>query len=490
MRCLLRLLPSLPLRQDRRAPVEIIWVAPVCPLPPYPAQLLLAVHEQRITHLVAVPTLWRALVASPGRRAPGSGSLAPTLRLAVSSGEPLVPMLLSDLQAALPEGCGIWNLYGSTEVAADCTALDCTAWRPEPQQLWQSGQAGQQGVPVGGPISNTLIAVLAPPRERDSGSDAALDGGTAAGVDAGTNYEAPSAQQRAMLPVGTVGEVAVVGACLAAGCLPCTDPSAGGAPSQLQRRRQPEARFVRLPARQLQAALASGAAVAAAGTVIAELTPAAAVVGAGGGPLEGGGVRAFLTGDLGWLDAAGCLHLAGRRDLQVKVAGGVRLDLTEVEVALSRHPAVATAAARLWQLPAGPVLAVYVELSDSSLSTGSSLIPPTSAELQEWCRQQLPPAAVPQQVQVLGRLPRSAAGKLQRSELPGPEAGGGGGATARREELTATLRRSCSCEGEAFLQSATRGSQAGGSSHRQAGLRLLQRWKALGPAAASQKAIA
>ena len=94
---------------------------------------------------------------------------------------------------------------------------------------------------------------------------------------------------------------------------------------------------------------------------------------------------------------------------------GVRVDLSEVEAALSRHPSVAAAAARLWQLPAGPVLAAYVELQAGVSGSDSS-----SGSLQEWCRQRLPAAAVPQHLRLLPQLPRSAGGKVQRSQLPPP----------------------------------------------------------------------
>lgn len=43
------------------------------------------------------------------------------------------------------------------------------------------------------------------------------------------------------------------------------------------------------------------------------------------------------TGDEGWVDEAGCLHLLGRRGL-VGSVGGVRVDVLEVEAVLSQHP--------------------------------------------------------------------------------------------------------------------------------------------------------
>lgn len=55
-------------------------------------------------------------------------AVPPTLRLLVSSGEPLPVRLLRRLQASLPPHAVVLNLYGSTETAADCTCCDATAW--------------------------------------------------------------------------------------------------------------------------------------------------------------------------------------------------------------------------------------------------------------------------------------------------------------------------------------------------------------------------
>ena len=102
------------------------------------------------------------------------------------------------------------------------------------------------------------------------------------------------------------------------------------------------------------------------------------------------------------------------------------MDLAEVEAVLSQHPGVAAAAAKLWQLPAGPVLATYVQLAGQPANRGSADGSPATApaisgsELQQWCKERLPAAAVPQHVLVLPHLPRSAAGKVQRSQLPHP----------------------------------------------------------------------
>ena len=48
------------------------------------------------------------------------------LKVVVSSGEPLTHALAGRLQGCLPESCCLLNLYGTTEVAADCTCFDYT----------------------------------------------------------------------------------------------------------------------------------------------------------------------------------------------------------------------------------------------------------------------------------------------------------------------------------------------------------------------------
>lgn len=58
------------------------------------------------------------------------------------------------------------------------------------------------------------------------------------------------------------------------------------------------------------------------------------------------GERLYHTGDLGRWRPDGTLEYLGRRDNQVKVRG-VRVELTEIEGALARHPAIASCAAQL-----------------------------------------------------------------------------------------------------------------------------------------------
>ncbi len=59
--------------------------------------------------------------------------------------------------------------------------------------------------------------------------------------------------------------------------------------------------------------------------------------------LDGAAVRAYRTGDEGYLDAEGMLHFRGRLDLQVKL-NGFRIELGEIEGHLRRLPEIAAAA--------------------------------------------------------------------------------------------------------------------------------------------------
>ncbi len=64
--------------------------------------------------------------------------------------------------------------------------------------------------------------------------------------------------------------------------------------------------------------------------------------------------------------------------------------------------------------PAGYRLHAFVELRDH---TSTAPHAQTAQELTQWCREHLSPAAVPSDIVIVAELPRSSAGKLQRSRL-------------------------------------------------------------------------
>jgi non-ribosomal peptide synthetase component F len=250
-------------------------------LPLQPAAFVAALASGRATHLVAVPSLLQLLLP---RLAAARAKLA--LRLVVSSGEPLTWRLARQLQEeALPPGCTLLNIYGSTEVAADCTAFevppprgaggpatrqDAGAGGGAPGRGAQSaGRGAEQGlVPAGRPIDGFQIAIVAAADD---------DGGGGGG---GAALASPQ-----VLPAGQVGEVWVAGAGLAAGYLDSPELTSS--------------RFVQLrlePASAQHLLLAPGA-------LQHPGQPAA---------------RFFRTGDLGFVGPGdGLLHVLGRRDHQV-----------------------------------------------------------------------------------------------------------------------------------------------------------------------------
>jgi long-chain acyl-CoA synthetase len=121
--------------------------------------------------------------------------------------------------------------------------------------------------------------------------------------------------------------------------------------------------------------------------------------------LEQGG---FRTGDQGWFDADGDLHLAGRRASRICMAG-MKFFGEEVEAVLAAHPGVresrvfAREHAHLGEVPVAEV----VPEDPSS--------PPTRQELAAHCRARLPGYKVPREFAIVAELPRTATGKLARA---------------------------------------------------------------------------
>lgn len=119
----------------------------------------------------------------------------------------------------------------------------------------------------------------------------------------------------------------------------------------------------------------------------------------------------FVTvGDLGWQDADGYLYVADRR-VDMIVSGGANVYPSEVEAALLEHPGVRDVA--IVGLPDeewGQRVHAVVEPSDAAG-------PPGPAELRAHCKHRLAAFKVPKSFEVVDRLPRTEAGKLNRSAL-------------------------------------------------------------------------
>ena len=126
----------------------------------------------------------------------------------------------------------------------------------------------------------------------------------------------------------------------------------------------------------------------------------------------------FDTGDLGELDAAGRLAIAGRAGDTI-IVSGFNVDPREVEAALREHPQVAdVAVVGVRDARSGQRLLACV------IPTGH---PPTSADLVAHGRARLSPYKVPGEYVVLDQLPRTATGKLSRAALRRMVEGSDGG---------------------------------------------------------------
>jgi amino acid adenylation domain-containing protein/thioester reductase-like protein len=114
----------------------------------------------------------------------------------------------------------------------------------------------------------------------------------------------------------------------------------------------------------------------------------------------------YRTGDLGWKDDAGVLHFAGRRDSQVKI-GGVRIELAEIEAALTDHTAVRDAKVVVAEGVGRRRLVAFV-IIDGALERD---------ELAGHLAERLPTALIPKEVCFLAAFPLTPNGKTDRAAL-------------------------------------------------------------------------
>jgi amino acid adenylation domain-containing protein len=117
----------------------------------------------------------------------------------------------------------------------------------------------------------------------------------------------------------------------------------------------------------------------------------------------------YRTGDLMKVDAEGLLRFYGRKDRQIKTRG-YRVELDEVETALSLHPAVGECAAYAVPDDEGGQLVEAAIIVKKDHST-------TEGELKSEVALRLPPYAVPYKIRLLDDFPRTGTGKIDRRAL-------------------------------------------------------------------------
>ncbi|MFD9903811.1 amino acid adenylation domain-containing protein [Streptomyces sp. NPDC059063] len=145
------------------------------------------------------------------------------------------------------------------------------------------------------------------------------------------------------------------------------------------------------------------------------------------------GRRMYRTGDVVTRGRGGRLSFHGRADDQVKIRGQ-RVELGEVQAALSEHPAVAQAVVVSDEHDGGRRLVGYV-VPEPGVTA------PASRDLRAFVAARLPAAMVPSVVVPLTEVPLNPNGKLDRRALPAPDRAGAGTGraprTAREEVLCA-----------------------------------------------------
>jgi amino acid adenylation domain-containing protein len=128
---------------------------------------------------------------------------------------------------------------------------------------------------------------------------------------------------------------------------------------------------------------------------------------------EGGDRRLFRTGELGQLLPDGCLLHLGRCDFQIKI-GGQRVEPSEVEAFFTGTGLVREAAVTAWMDSAGEqnLAAWLVPVQPEA--------PPSVDELRALAVAALPGHMVPASLVLMGSLPTTPSGKLDRRALPDP----------------------------------------------------------------------
>lgn len=133
--------------------------------------------------------------------------------------------------------------------------------------------------------------------------------------------------------------------------------------------------------------------------------------------------KAARTGDLGKWTLNGNLKVVGRRDSMVKVRGA-RIELGEVEAAVSSHPDVKATVVTVYE----DQLVAYV-------------VPAVPATLRDHCKGRLVAYMVPHLFEGLDELPRLPNGKVNKKALPKPEARSDGVETVMELDSLGQMRK-------------------------------------------------
>jgi bile acid-coenzyme A ligase len=124
----------------------------------------------------------------------------------------------------------------------------------------------------------------------------------------------------------------------------------------------------------------------------------------------------YTLGDVGALDADGYLYVSDRRKDMI-VTGGANVFPAEVEIALSEHPDVVD------QVVVGVPDEEWGQRVHAIIQVADPERPPTGPELRDFCKTRLATYKVPKTYEIVERVPRTEAGKLNRTNLGNERAG-------------------------------------------------------------------
>ena len=123
------------------------------------------------------------------------------------------------------------------------------------------------------------------------------------------------------------------------------------------------------------------------------------------------GQRVYRSGDLGRIDHEGCLTFVGRKDSRVKIRG-FTVEIGEVEAALRNLGEIADVAVAAQESGGDLRLVAYV--------VPRQLLELSATTIRKLLSEILPEFMIPSVFVPLEAMPRTAAGKLDRSSLPAP----------------------------------------------------------------------
>jgi long-chain acyl-CoA synthetase len=115
----------------------------------------------------------------------------------------------------------------------------------------------------------------------------------------------------------------------------------------------------------------------------------------------------YFSGDLGTKDAHGRLKLTGRKKLMLN-RGGFKVNPYEVEAAIREHPGVADVVVYGAPSPQGDDLVCAAIVPSGAC---------TAEEIMAHCRERIADFKIPARIEMRDALPRSATGKILRSQL-------------------------------------------------------------------------